>query len=306
MTSLHNHFGVSTTRKPIRLFTLLDIVNHYCAVQMSLLLEQVSAFRRTLKEIKSARGGGVAVTPAQLSKFYAIVRTATECCVAVGFIEAPKRFGRSEDTSSSSEGDPDLSTVIAALKDVKESIYDEMRKRHFLVVALDRAVYLEGPPKVFPFETSFQDSTFWGTGGHGKIPGAVADIKAAGNCLAAECNTAAVFHAMRVAEHGIRVLAKRLKVGLTHNGKPMPIEFATWEKVLTQIKNRISTALQMQRNSKRQRVLAHYSDLADRCTYMKDLWRNDVMHTRANFNRLEAAGILHHVRDFIQSVDKKV
>ena len=109
---------------------------------------------------------------------------------------------------------------------------------------------------------------------------------------------------MRVAEHGIRILAKRLKVSLTHKGKPEPMEFATWDKVLTAIKNRLTAVSQLPHNANRETQLAHYSDLADRCIYMKDLWRNNVMHTRANFNRLEAAGILQRVRELMQSIEK--
>ena len=64
------------------------------------------------------------------------MRGATDCCIAVGFVDALKRFQRIEDPRSSSEEKPDVSTAIAALKVVQESMYEEMSKRHFLVVAL--------------------------------------------------------------------------------------------------------------------------------------------------------------------------
>ncbi len=116
---------------------------------------------------------------------------------------------------------------------------------------------------MFPFETTYQDHTFWGTG-NGKIPSAIDDIKAwAGNCLAAECNTAAVFpcHANSRARTFV-LLRDSLGVSLTHKGKPEPIEFATWDKVLTAIKNRLTAiAHHLPHNAKRQRQLAHYSDL---------------------------------------------
>ena len=55
-------------------------------------------------------------------------------------------------------------------------------------------------------------------------------IKAAGNCIAADLNTAAVYHLMCVIEIGIRDLARLLKVKKvkTH----VPIEFGTWTKLL--------------------------------------------------------------------------
>ena len=84
---------------------------------------------------------------------------------------------------------------------------------------------------------------------------------------------------------------------------------STWSSLLgiqvsTAIKYRLTAVSQLPHNANRETQLAHYSDLADRCIYMKDLWRNNVMHTRANFNRLEAAGILQRVRELMQSIEK--
>jgi len=49
--------------------------------------------------------------------------------------------------------------------------------------------------------------------------------------MAIEANTAAVFHLMRVAEHGLRTLAydRRIKV------PKGPIELATWDDVIKQL-----------------------------------------------------------------------
>jgi len=45
-----------------------------------------------------------------------------------------------------------------------------------------------------------------------RFPKAAYDINEAGSCLAAGRYTASVFHLMRVAEYGLRTLAKPLKV----------------------------------------------------------------------------------------------
>ena len=60
----------------------------------------------------------------------------------------------------------------------------------------------------------FEQEQLFGKDVHEKIPKARQDIKESGNCLAAELHTAAVFHLMRVAEHGLRKLARRLRVKL--------------------------------------------------------------------------------------------
>ena len=132
------------------------------------------------------------------------------------------------------------------------------------------------------------------------FPKARYDIAEAFNCIALDRATAAVFHAMRVAEHGLRLLAKKLKVKLTHKGKPRPVESATWDMVITAIKNKITHAHTLPHGSRRQKQLTYYSDMADRCSYMKDLWRNDIMHTRKSFNVDEASGALQRVTDFMK------
>lgn len=245
----------------------------------------------------------------QEATFATIVRNGIQYGMAAGFSDAMNRISRIHVPKPNAADRADLSTIIASLNIISQALYDEMNKRHFLVVAPDRVGFLEPLPNMPPFNTQpeigYQEHTFWGNGAKCSIRSAIPDIRAAGNCLAAECHTAAVFHAMRVAEYGIRELAKRVGVSLKVNGKPRPIEFATWEEVIKEIKKRLATISNTSRSQERQEKLERYSDLADRCEYMKHLWRNNVMHTRAQFNRLESAGILQRVREFIQAVEKK-
>ena len=74
---------------------------------------------------------------------------------------------------------------------------------------------------------------------------------------------------MRVAEIGLRVLAKKLGVKLTDKRVEIPIQFGTWEKVIAQIKIKIDQAHQLPKNEKREKQLQFYSDAADRCGYLK-------------------------------------
>ncbi len=66
------------------------------------------------------------------------------------------------------------------------------------------------------------------------------DSQRAIDCYALEQDTACVFHMMRVAEMGLRNIAKKVRVKLTDRGKPLPVEFATWNKVIDGIKSRIT------------------------------------------------------------------
>jgi hypothetical protein len=55
------------------------------------------------------------------------------------------------------------------------------------------------------------------------------DVYEATDCYALQHNTASVFHSMRVAEIGLRALAKERQISLPKN---KPIEWATWQEVL--------------------------------------------------------------------------
>ena len=151
-----------------------------------------------------------------------------------------------------------------------------------------------------PYDVYFEQDRLFGDMVYETFPEARVDVKAAGNCLAASLSTASVFHLMRVAEFGLRKLAKQLHVKLTHTAKVMPIEFADWDKVITGIRNEITQARTIPAGRKRQAKLEAYSNAADHCEYMKDIWRNNMAHARKPFEDVEAVRVLERVRDFMQ------
>ena len=132
------------------------------------------------------------------------------------------------------------------------------------------------------------------------FPEATADTESAIECYALEQPTAAVFHMMRMAEHGLRAIAKKVGVRLTDKGKPQPLEYATWDKVITAINNKIAAARLLPQGPKKNQKLRFYSDAAENCTYIRDLWRNETSHTRKRYNSAEAWGVINRVRDFME------
>lgn len=182
--------------------------------------------------------------------------------------------------------------IKAAFSHLQDLMISEMRERKFFSIPEMSAQVFDDP---YPMCKEVSEA----------FPKAQYDIKEAYNCLVLDRHTAAVFHAMRVAEHGLRDLAKSLQIKLTHNKKPLPIEYATWDKVITEIKNRINAVRSQPHGNLRQKKLNYYSDMADRCLYMKDLWRNDVMHSRMAYNKDEAAGALRRVSEFMKLLAEK-
>jgi hypothetical protein len=103
---------------------------------------------------------------------------------------------------------------------------------------------------------------------------------------------------MRTAEHGLRALARKLKVRLTSKGKNQPIELAEWNKVIDGIKVALDAASKLPHTVKRAGQLHFYSEAADHCLYMKEL-RNTVSHTRKSFDELEALASMGRVKSFM-------
>jgi hypothetical protein len=140
------------------------------------------------------------------------------------------------------------------------------------------------------------------------IPDSKTDIEDGVLAYMVELNTAAVFHMMRVAEYGLRILAKKMHVSLAlvSNGHILPIDYAEWEKVITAVKNKIDQKRQqLSMGPKRQAQLEKYSDAADHCTFMKDIWRNTVSHARKPYNSTEALAVYERVRDFMRFVGQE-
>jgi len=206
-------------------------------------------------------------------------------CQEITFIDC-QSFLRTAAVHIEQDDSTTLGMAQVEFTNMREGIMRELAKWQFVPVSPDLGRYFE-QPKLFGENVDLA------------FPDARDDIRQAGNCIAIELSTAAVFHLMRVAEYGLRRLAKQLRVQLTHSGKAHPIEFAEWEKVITGCKNKITAARALNPGSKRQAQLERYSDAADHCMFMKDIWRNTVSHARKQYTPGEAIGVLDRVRDFM-------
>ena len=135
-----------------------------------------------------------------------------------------------------------------------------------------------------------------------RIPEAREDIKNAGNSLAAELHAAAVFYLMRAAEHGLRHIARRMRVTRIIGKKPVDISETTWENLLREIRKKLEAAHQEKNiTAMRSKRIALYSDAADHAKHMQGLWRNGVSHLEV-YNIYEAMNIFDRVKGFMQLI----
>jgi len=248
-----------------------------------------------LQGVRNWAGGRTEPLPAeQLTAIVAELRSLEELCrvcrlhdLGMNVSDVRGRLGSPYDGPYSRE------TVYVLLDTLYKDLHRGLESRIFASIHGDRAAY-------------FEQEAMFGEPVARVLQNASADIKSAGNCFAAEEYTATVFHLMRAAEHGLRALARKLQVRLSHSGRIQPIEFADWDKVITACKNKIDAARGLGPGPKRQAQLELYSDAADHCLFMKEIWRNNVSHTRRPYIESEAQAVMDRVRGFMVLLAEQV
>jgi hypothetical protein len=177
------------------------------------------------------------------------------------------------------------------------------RDLHFLraqvIVALGKRRFVWIPS---PNDAYLNTVKPFGESVHEKLPEARIDIESASNSLAVDLGTAAVFHLIRASEYGLRAIATVLGVQLTDRGQPQPLEYGDWNKIITQCKNKIEDVRKLTSGPIKDAQLQLYSGLADQSEYIKDLWRNDICHTRKYYSFTDGVGVFERIKNFLQAV----
>jgi len=131
-----------------------------------------------------------------------------------------------------------------------------------------------------------------------KFKDAAFDITETGKCLALDRYTAAVIHAMRVLEHGLRALGKTMKIRYTNPnwGSVLDLLQKKW-KIIEARKNK-------PRNWRKDKQF--FAETFVEFGYIKDAWRNHVMHASTKYTADEAKKIIQHVKSVMQHIAKRV
>ncbi|MDD5164920.1 MAG: hypothetical protein PHG25_00050 [Candidatus Pacebacteria bacterium] len=186
---------------------------------------------------------------------------------------------------------PDFESVYWQVEGVASEVRKEM-------AAIRLAVVFGGKMKNLDQEKPFGDSVYQ------NFPGARSDIKDAYQSLSVGLNTAAIFHLMRVTEHGVRALAKAQTLNLTF---ACPIEYSTWGQVIGAIDDKLKQLKKGQKSNAREEELQFYSELVAETRAFQILWRDPVMHVRSRFDRPDQAeDAFQHVLRFMTALSKRV
>lgn len=178
-------------------------------------------------------------------------------------------------------------TVLSEMLAIQDMVRTELENRKFLYIPDSQDEFL-------------RKKQLFGRSVYEMFPDARIELTDAGTAFAMELYTACVFHLMRVAEHGLRTLARSVKVRLTHKANFMPLDFGDWNQVITGIRGKIDAARRLTPGPRRQAKLEMYSNAADHCEYMKDIWRNTASHARKSYIESEALATMDRVKAFMQ------
>lgn len=128
-----------------------------------------------------------------------------------------------------------------------------------------------------------------------RFPDVRFDIEEAADCLALGKDTAAVFHLGRVAENGMRHLARSMGITNFTGGR------RNWSNVLATIEAGLESVKSGQWKADQK---APYTAAFHYLSAVKDAWRNECMHIEGKYSQDEATRITVAVADFMGQVAK--
>ena len=202
----------------------------------------------------------------------------------------------------------DVTTIKVLMIGVVNDIHRDLGELAFLFVQKERSKFIDHEPHFDIDQPGEQRSV------HEAFPNARFDAREAGNCLAADCNTAAVFHMMRVVEWGLRALCvdlgmRRLRCINKRTGKVTykPLEYSEWDSILSQLRARTTDKLaRLSRGQRKQALQEFYLPAIQDVEAFKDAFRNHVMHSRREYTRKEADAIRDRVQRFMRLLATRV
>lgn len=175
-------------------------------------------------------------------------------------------------------------------KALREAIESEIERRYFYYIPKDRAAsVLSMTADWAPVLKAF--------------PSARKDIGCGLKCFAFDETTASVFHMMRVAEQGLRAVAKERRVSLN---KDKPIDVAQWGELTTRLRAAVDKVSNWKaKDAAKKPALTFYAGVHADVVFFKDRYRNVVSHSLSHFDEDEADTVIRRVREFMTNVSSR-
>lgn len=271
-----------------RLVSLLELVNTFGTFEFGRIISEIQSLSTALYALAKAARRADTAAPASdfLPEILEAIRQAEGFAKVIGF----RNSERIASMAKAKLGpDADASAAAAELDHVKYELLSDAGSCMFVQVS--------------PLNRAYIDSVaLFGQDVAQAFPSAIADIRAAGNCLAVGLGTAAVFHLMRSVEWALRSLCAHLGFSRLRSRKKngrltyTPLPWGDWESILTGAKSRVTEkATALKRGPRKQLYQEFYYPALQDIEGIKDAWRNHVMHTRREYTAAEALAIKDRV-----------
>jgi hypothetical protein len=270
-----------------RLVSLWDLVNEFNLWRYSELLAWLTHDEALMHQMAD-ENGGQDVLPVQKEQTVKLLKEVANFSMELGY-QVCYDVASTIASSLALDNRLNISFLYAQVANTKNSLMREGFYRKFLRVNEDRKALME--------------TELFGAEVHAAFPSARRDIAQAGDCLVAECGTAAVFHLMRAVEHSLRALATDRQIELP---KTKVLELATWEEIIRQLEKAEQEIQQYPKTLARERQFAFYHGAMMEFKRFKNLFRNSVMHTRDDYDRVEAYGAFIHVQAFMKILASEI
>lgn len=177
------------------------------------------------------------------------------------------------------------SRISVRIEEIDRIIPIEMKGHLFLHVPGNKAEF-------------YHKGALFGDAVNTNFPSAKHDIIEAGACFAFDRYTACVFHLMRVLEVGLAVFAKKFNV---------PSDHTNWHNIIEQIESKIrGIGNDPARPANWKSEQEFYAQIASHFMFLKDAWRNNVVHRREKYTEEETKHIMENVRAFMQKLATKL
>jgi len=275
---------------PGRLWSLRDIMHVFKPSVLLASVMDLQRLRSQLQADRSVHGGGAKVSTERYTEVFNLFRRVEHLCEEHGFTNAGAQAGLTINELEPESDPEDISTVLSAINRVSDSLHSEVWPHTFILVRTEHRSYVD-------------NANLLGNEVATAFPRAVDDIMQAGNCIAAGCSTAAVFHMARIVEWGLRALANDRRITIPKN---KPLDLATWEDVIRELEKAENAIQGYPKTRAREAQYAFYHGALMELKRFKNIVRNPIMHTRDDFDEFTAARVFTHVKGFMEILAKRI
>lgn len=142
----------------------------------------------------------------------------------------------------------------------------------------------------------FQQDKLFGEAVYKRFPSAHQDVIDAGNCIALGIHNAAAYQLIRIAELGLRVLARFCNIQQTS----VPIDYLDWGNLIQRIDATLVGPANTTITHKRKVAVEFCKKAVADATLIKDAWRNEIAHNRTDYKDYEVQAIYGQVNAFMR------